>query len=110
MSLFFILAVTVNELDALSKLALEEFLLDVPPVGTNLSIEHFCEHEPYTLVPIVHVCSCETECYQLSEIVAEQAQLESVRPPHGAPATFGKTQKILLKCRLTLWHTGIIVL
>ena len=46
----------VNEMDALVEEVLKEFLLAVPLVGKNFTIEYFGEDLPYPRVSVVHVC------------------------------------------------------
>ena len=86
----------MNELDALIEQAFEEFLLDVSPVGEDLPIQDFCKHRPYPAVPVIHICSCKTERYHFAGIIAEQVQLESMAPAHGALSVLGKAGKDLV--------------
>ena len=59
----------------LLKKGVEEFLLDVSPVGKDLSVQNLREHVPYTVIPVIYVSSCKTESYNLSGIVAKQMKL-----------------------------------
>lgn len=86
----------MNELDALIEQALEEFLLDVSPVCEDLPIQDLCKHHPYPAIPVIHVCSCKTERYHFSGIIAEQVQLESMAPAHGTLTVLGKAGKDLV--------------
>ena len=86
----------MNELDALIEQAFEEFLLDVSPVGEDLPIQDLCKHRPYPAVPVIHICSCKTERYHFAGIIAEQVQLESMAPAHGALSVLGKAGKDLV--------------
>ncbi len=52
------------------KEVLEKFLLDVSPVGKYLSIEFLCEDCPYPFIPVINVCSCKTEGYDFSTVIA----------------------------------------
>lgn len=76
---------------------LEEFLLDVPPVGEHLPVQVPGEHAPYTIVPVVHVCPREAEGYDLPGIVAQQVQLESVAPAHRPLAVLGQSREHLVE-------------
>ena len=87
----------MNELDTLIEQALEEFLLDISPVGKDLPIQNLCKHRPYPAIPIIHICSCKTERYHFAGIIAEQVQFESMAPTHGTLSVLGETCKDLVK-------------
>ena len=53
----------MDKLNTLTEQILEEFLFDVSSVSKYLSIEHLCKYRPYSTIPVVYVCFCETECY-----------------------------------------------
>lgn len=89
---------------------LEEFLLYISPVGEDLSIKMFGKHTPYPFITIVNVSRCQTESYDLSGVVADEVQLETVAPSIVPFPFFARPANTLLKCLLMLWHTGIIVL
>lgn len=78
------------------KESLEEFFLDVAPVGEYLSVKLFLKHLPHTDVPVVHVSPCETECYVLPTVIAHQVQLEAVAPSHRALTVLGKAGENLV--------------
>ena len=82
---------------ALCKQVIEQFAADISPVGEHLSEQLLCENAPYTLVPVIHVCSCETECYYVSAVVTEQVKLESMAPPHGTLSICRKTCENLVE-------------
>ena len=50
----------------------EEFFLDISPVGKDLPVKFLGEYLPYPFVPVVHVCPCQAEGYDVSGIVAQQ--------------------------------------
>ena len=87
----------MNELNTLTEQILEEFLFDVSSVSKYLSIEYLCKYCPYATVPIIYICSCKTECYHFTRIIAKQMQLESMAPTHSTLATLGKTGKDLVE-------------
>ena len=60
----------MNELDTLTEQALKEFLLDVSSISENLSKQDLCKHRPYPAVPVIHICSCKTERYHFTGIIA----------------------------------------
>ena len=76
---------------------LEEFLLYISPVGEDLSIKMFGKHTPYPFITIVNVSRCQTESYDLSGVVADEVQLETVAPSHRAFPIFCKTGKHLVE-------------
>ena len=88
---------SMNELDTLIEQALEEFLLDISPVGKYLPIQNLCKHRPYPAIPIIHICSCKTERYYFAGIIAEQVQFESMTQSHSALTVLCKTGKDLIK-------------
>lgn len=75
---------------------LKQFLLDISPVGEDLSIEFPCEHAPYALVPVINVCFCKTECYDISTVIAQKVQLETVAPSHCPLAVLGNPVEYLV--------------
>ena len=87
----------MNELNTLTEQTLEEFLFDVSSVSKYLSIENLCKYRPYSPIPVIYVCTCKTECYHFTGIIAEQMQLESMTPAHGTLAVLGKTSKHLIE-------------
>lgn len=72
----------MHEVYSMVEQALEQFLLDISPVGKDLSIEFPCKHAPYTFVPVINVCTCKTERYDVSAVIAQKVQLETVAPSH----------------------------
>lgn len=86
----------MNELDTLTEQALEEFLLDVSSVSEDLPKQDLCKHRSYPAIPVIHICSCKTECYHFTGIIAEQVQLESMAPAHGTLSVLGKAGKDLV--------------
>ena len=88
---------TMHKVYASVKKVLEEFLLDVAPVGEHLSVEFFCEHFPYTGVPVINIGTCETECYNVPLVVAHQVQLEAVTPSHRALPVLGQAGEHLVE-------------
>lgn len=87
----------MHEMDALVEEMLEECLLDVASVGEHLPIEFPGEHLPHSVVPVVDVRPCKTECYHLSGIVAKKVQLEAVAPTHGALPVPGQALEDLVE-------------
>ena|GEM_PF-3144717 len=83
----------MNELDALIEQVLKEFLLDVSSISEDLPKQDLCKHRPYPTIPVIHICSCKTERYHFNRIIAEQVQLESMAPAHGALSVLGKAGK-----------------
>lgn len=75
----------------------EEFLLDVALVGEHLSVQLPREHLPHPLTPVVHVRACETECYHLTRVVAQQVELEAVAPSHRPLPVPGETGEDLVE-------------
>lgn len=60
----------MNELDTLTKQALKEFLLDVSSISEDLPKQDLCKHRPYPAIPIIHICSCKTERYHFTRVIA----------------------------------------
>ena len=87
----------MHKLNTLTEQILEEFLLDVASVSKNLSVENLCKYRPHSTIPVIYVCSCKTECYHFTGIIAEQMQLESMTPTHGTLSTLGEPCKDLVK-------------
>ena len=87
----------VHEVYALVEERLEEFFLDIPPVGKHFPVEVLGEHAPHPFVPVVHVRPCEAECYDLARIVAQQVQLETVAPSHRAFPILGEPGEHLVE-------------
>ena len=87
----------MNEPDTLTEQTLEEFLFDVSSVSKYLSIENLGKYRPYSTVPVIYVCTCKTESYHFTGIIAEQMQFESMTPTHGTLAVLGKTGKHLIE-------------
>lgn len=79
----------VNQEYALIEKALEEFFPDVSPVGEDLSVWDFREDAPYPHIPAVNVCACQTECYDISLVIAHHVHLEPVTPSHRSFSVFG---------------------
>lgn len=73
---------SVHKMYAPFKKVLEKSLLDVSPVGEDLSVEFLGENRPHPFVPIVNVCTCKTECYDFATVVAQKVQFEAVTPSH----------------------------
>ncbi len=65
----------------LTEEVLEEFSLDVSPVGENLSEEFLCEYTPNTLVSIINVYACETERYDSPGIIVLPTKVIPVQFP-----------------------------
>ena len=87
----------MNESNTLTEQILEEFLFDVSSVSKNLSIENLSKYRPHSAIPVIYVCSCKTECYNFTGIIAKQMQFESMTPTHGTLSTLGETCKDLVK-------------
>ena len=87
----------VHEVYALVEERLEEFSLDIPPVGKYFPVEVLGENAPHPLVPVVHVRPCEAERYDLPGVVAQQVQLEAVAPSHRAFPILGKPGEHLVE-------------
>ena len=60
----------MNELDTLTEQALKEFLLDVSSISEDLPKQDLCKHRPYSAIPVIHICSCKTERYHFTRIIA----------------------------------------
>lgn len=75
---------------------LEEFLLYTPPVGEDLPVKMFGKHAPFPVITIVNVNRCQTESYDLSEVITDEVQLEVVAASHRAFSTFCRTGKRLV--------------
>ncbi len=87
----------VHEVYALVEERLEEFSLDIPPVGEYFPVEVLGENAPHPLVPVVHVRPCEAERYDLPGVVAQQVQLEAVAPSHRAFPILGEPGEHLVE-------------
>ena len=87
----------VDQVDALVEEALEEALLDVPPVGKHLAVEHLREHLPHFGISVVHVCGGKAECEDVALLVAQQVQLETVAPSHRTLPVPGKSVEHLVE-------------
>ena len=59
----------MNELDTLSEYTFEEFLLNIPSVSKDFSIEHLCKYILHPTIPVIHVGSSKTECDYLAQII-----------------------------------------
>ena len=60
---------TMNKLNTLTEQTIEEFLLNIPSVSKNLSIEYLCKHRPDSTIPVIYICSCKTEYYYFTWII-----------------------------------------
>ena len=87
---------TVYEVYSLVEECLEEFLLDITPVGEHLPVEELGEDAPHPSVPVVHVRPCQAEGYDLAGIIAQQVQLEAVAPSHRAFPVSGQSREHLV--------------
>ena len=87
----------MHKLNTLTEQILEEFLFDVSSVSKNLSIENLSKYRPHSAIPVIYVCSCKTECYHFTGIIAKQMQFESMTPTHGTLSTLGEPCKDLVK-------------
>ena len=87
----------MHKLNTLTEQILEEFLLDVSSVSKNLSVENLCKYRPHSTIPVIYVCSCKTECYHFTGIIAKQMQFESMAPTHGTLSVLGEPCKDLVK-------------
>ena len=86
----------VYEVYALFEERLEEFFLDVSPVGEHLPVEVLDEYTPHPVVPVIHICPCKAEGYHIPRIVAQQVQLEAVTPAHCAFPVLGQSRENLV--------------
>ena len=87
----------MHKLNTLTEQILKEFLFDVSSVRKNLSIENLRKYRPHSAIPVIYVCSCKTECYHFTGIIAKQMQFESMTPTHGTLSTLGEPCKDLVK-------------
>lgn len=87
----------MHKLNTLTEQILEKFLFDVSSVSKYLSVENLCKYRPHSTIPVIYVCSCKSECYHFTGIIAEQMQLESMTPAHGTLSVLGKTSKNLIE-------------
>ena len=60
----------MNEFDTLIEQALKEFLLDVSSISEDLSKQDLCKHRPYPAISVIHICSCKTERYHFTKVIA----------------------------------------
>lgn len=81
---------SMHEVYPLVEKAVEQPLLDVPPVGEHLPVEFLGKHRPHALVAVVHVCRCQAERYDFPTVVAQEVQLEPVAPSHRAFPVLGE--------------------
>lgn len=51
---------------------LKQCLLDVSPVGKDLSVEFLGEYRPHPFVPVVDVCACKTKGYYFSTVITQK--------------------------------------
>ena len=63
---------------------------DVSPVSKQFTVEPFCQDSPHLWIPVVHMGACETEGYDLSPVVADKVQLETVTPSHRSLSVSGQ--------------------
>ena len=87
----------MNKLNTLTEQTFKEFLLDIPSVCKNLSIEYLCKYRPDSTFPFINVCSCKIERYYFTWIITKKMKLESMTPTHSTLATSGKSSKDLVK-------------
>ncbi len=92
-----------------SKSSSKSARLIYPPAGEDIAIKFFAEHVPHIRIPIAHVCSCETGSYDFPAVIARQVEFEAVNHPIVLLPSAEMSLNTLLKCRLRLWRTGIIV-
>lgn len=76
--------------DALRPEALGEPREDVPPIGEHVPPEPAREQGPDPGVQVARVGPGEREADDLPPVVAEQVELEAVRPPHRIPPVRGR--------------------
>ena len=63
---------SVHEMYAPVKEILEKCLFDVPLVSEDFAIEFLGKNRPYPFVPVIHICTCKTERYNLPTVIAHQ--------------------------------------
>ena len=102
---------SMHKMYAPVKQILEKSLLDVSPVGEDLSVEFLGEDSPHPFVPVVYVRTCKTKGYDFSTIVTHQVQLESVTPSHRSLAVRGHALEYLVGIAAQVmahgYHRGI---
>ena len=69
---------------------------DISPVSKEFPVDSLAEHSPYLRIPVIHVGPCKTEHYDLSPVVADEVQFESVAPSHRPLPVSGKTGENLV--------------
>lgn len=70
--------------------------LDVSPVSKEFPVDSLAEHSPYLRIPVIYVGPSKTEHDDLSPVVADEVQFESVAPPHRHLPVSGKTGENLV--------------
>ena len=80
---------SMNESDAVIKQAVKQSWGDVPLVCKDLSVQVFGQYLPHFWVPVIHICSREAEGYNLTSVIAQQVELESMTPSHRALSVCG---------------------
>ena len=63
---------SVHEMYAPVKEILEKCLFDVPLVSEDFAIEFLDKNRPYPFVPVIHICTCKKERYNLPTVIAHQ--------------------------------------
>ena len=86
----------MNEPDTLTEQPLEKFLFDVTSVSKDLSIENLCKHRPHSTIPVIYVCSCKTECYHFTRIIAKQVQFKAMTSTLSPLSALGKSIEHLI--------------
>lgn len=101
----------VDEMDALVEKLFKEGLLYISSAGEDLPVEFPGEDGPHTPVPVIHVCPGKTKSDYVSAVIAQQMQLESVTPSHGALPVLGHILEHLVRVAAQIvadgYHRGV---
>lgn len=85
-----------NKLYAVNEKPLEETLADIPLVADQLSVYKFNKRLVFQRLAVVNVSRCYHEVEQFSLFIANQVQLESEEPAHGAFSPLGNALENLM--------------
>ena len=85
-----------DELYAVHEEFLEKVLADIPLVCHEFVEDHFNESLVLQRFPVIHIARCDHEVEQFALLVADEVQLESEEPSHGALASGRKALECLM--------------
>ena len=85
-----------DQMYSVGKERIKQVRWDVSPVSKEFPLDSLAKHSPYLRIPVIHVGPCKTEHYNLSPVIANEMQLESVAPSHRPLPVSGQSGEYLV--------------